>query len=201
MPINAKLNFLSGDNTGKIFSIEKDEIILGRENKCDFVIDDVEVSRKHAKIAFREGHYILQDLKSTNGTVINGRKIKKPEVLRNGDIITIGEKNIIEVSLETYNDKEDDGFKDDSAIISKPEKNEPDEIPVTLIPELETPVHQKENLVDRVKRLPSWALVLLAFLAFLILFCILPLLVIELTNQWCNLFSSFFNAINPGVCP
>lgn len=199
--MNAKLNFLSGENTGKIFSIEKDEIILGRESKCDFVIDDVEVSRRHAKITFRDGQYILHDLKSTNGTVINGRKIRKPEVLRNGDIITIGEKNIIEISLESLEKTEEESVKDEAEIISKPESIELKETPEEMIPEEKRPERQEKKLITRVKRLPGWALILLAVLTFLILFCLLPLLVIEITNQWCNLFSSFFNAINPGVCP
>jgi pSer/pThr/pTyr-binding forkhead associated (FHA) protein len=206
MSINAKLNFRSGENTGKIIPIEKEVIIIGRENNCDFVIDDVEVSRRHAKIAFDDGKYFLYDLKSTNGTVVNGRRIHKSEILRNGDIITIGEKHIIEFIIETLEDALDVSTKDDSSDISKPEYVEVDEIAETRIPEQEipdqkTPVIQKESFVDRVKHLPGWALILLAILVFLVLFCILPLLVIEITNQWCNLFSSFFNAINPGVCP
>jgi hypothetical protein len=49
--------------------------------------------------------------------------------------------------------------------------------------------------------LPTWALVLFIAIGFIILFCLIPFVVIEVTNQWCNLFSGFFNAISPGICP
>jgi len=47
---------------------------------------------------------------------------------------------------------------------------------------------------------PRW-IVVLAALAFTVIFCVITLTIIDLTNQWCNLFSGFFNSISPGVCP
>ena len=38
-------------------------------------------------------------------------------------------------------------------------------------------------------------------LGFIIIFCVIPFVVIEVSNQWCNIFANFFNAIKPGVCP
>jgi len=46
-----------------------------------------------------------------------------------------------------------------------------------------------------------WVVILLVALAFIVIFCILPLIVIEVSDQWCSLFAGIFNSISPGVCP
>jgi hypothetical protein len=53
---------------------------------------------------------------------------------------------------------------------------------------------------EKINDLPSWVVVTLIALFFLALFCVIPLIIIEISNQWCNLFSGFFNAITPGIC-
>jgi hypothetical protein len=58
----------------------------------------------------------------------------------------------------------------------------------------------KKTISERIKKFPPWVVVTLIALIFLVLFCIIPLIIIELSNQWCNLFSGFFNAITPGIC-
>jgi hypothetical protein len=58
----------------------------------------------------------------------------------------------------------------------------------------------KKIFSDRMKNLPSWIVVTLIALIFLVLFCVIPLIIIEVSNQWCALFSGFFNAITPGIC-
>ena len=55
----------------------------------------------------------------------------------------------------------------------------------------------EKPLMERV----HWVVILLAALAFIVIFCVLPLIVIEVTDQWCNLFAGIFNSISPGVCP
>ena len=52
-------------------------------------------------------------------------------------------------------------------------------------------------LIERV----HWVFILLAALAFIVIFCVIPLVVIEFTDQWCNMFAGIFNSISPGVCP
>ena len=49
-------------------------------------------------------------------------------------------------------------------------------------------------------KMPTWVLILIIALGFLVIFCLVPLLVIEVTDQWCNLFAGFFNSMSPGVC-
>jgi len=63
---------------------------LGRSRQCDVVLDDPNVSRQHAEIRPRGGSWVLNDLGSTNGSCVNGRRIDGPEVLKPGDEIELG---------------------------------------------------------------------------------------------------------------
>ena len=68
---------------------------LGRSRDCDVVIDDPNVSRRHAEISPDvAGHWLLVDLGSTNGTVLDGRRIEGPVKLTPGDEIEIGTSTI-----------------------------------------------------------------------------------------------------------
>jgi hypothetical protein len=57
-----------------------------------------------------------------------------------------------------------------------------------------------KGIFKRITSLPPWIVVTIIALIFLIMLCLFPLLIIEVSNQWCNLFSGFFNAISPGIC-
>ena len=81
----------TGPNPGEVYSLTKSEIFLGRDISNDIVINDAEVSRKHARMTFQEDQYILEDLGSTNGTFINGVRITKPHRLTLGETIQLGE--------------------------------------------------------------------------------------------------------------
>ncbi len=63
---------------------------IGRSRQCDVVIDDPNVSRRHAEVSARGGAWVLTDLDSTNGTSLGSRRIEHPEVLQPGDEIEIG---------------------------------------------------------------------------------------------------------------
>lgn len=90
------LVFLSGDLLAVSVPLEREEIILGRALEADVRINDTKVSRQHARIntvvnqETGETKYVLNDLASKNGTLLNGQKIVQ-EILHNGDKIQIGE--------------------------------------------------------------------------------------------------------------
>ncbi len=67
---------------------------LGRSRQCDIVLDDPNVSRQHAEIRPRGGSWVLVDLGSTNGSLLNGRRIDGAEVIRPGDQIELGTSSI-----------------------------------------------------------------------------------------------------------
>jgi hypothetical protein len=63
---------------------------MGRSRQCDVMVDDPNVSRKHAEIRPRGGSWVLSDLSSTNGSRLNGRRLEGSEVLKPGDEIELG---------------------------------------------------------------------------------------------------------------
>ena len=81
----------AGPNPGKVFTLSKSEITIGRDANLDVVVNTAEVSRRHARLFFDEGLYFVEDLGSTNGTFINGQRLTAPAALRSGDIIMLGE--------------------------------------------------------------------------------------------------------------
>jgi len=67
------------------------EMFLGRNPSCDVVLSDLSVSRQHARLVFRDGRWVLQDLGSTNGTMVNGVPAGRCE-LRPGDELLLGDE-------------------------------------------------------------------------------------------------------------
>ena len=87
-----RLVMRSGPAVGKIFPLEKTELFLGRDLNNDVVINDPEVSRRHARFFMQGNSFYLEDLGSTNGTFINGQRLASPYPLRVGEAITFGER-------------------------------------------------------------------------------------------------------------
>jgi pSer/pThr/pTyr-binding forkhead associated (FHA) protein len=65
------------------------EILIGRHHGCDVIVDEPSVSRRHARLVFRDLKWIVQDLESTNGTTVNGTSVGRCE-LRPGDFVGLG---------------------------------------------------------------------------------------------------------------
>jgi len=84
------LRFISGKYQGGEFPLRPNrEIIIGRSSDLDMVLVEDMVSRKHAKITTDDNVVTIQDLGSTNGTFVNGEKVRKAD-LKDGDRILIG---------------------------------------------------------------------------------------------------------------
>lgn len=69
----------------------QDTFVMGRDPSSDLHIQDIEVSRRHARLIAQSGGHALEDLGSTNGTFVNGQRIRSLTVLRPGDSIRLGE--------------------------------------------------------------------------------------------------------------
>jgi hypothetical protein len=69
------------------------EMLIGRHHACDVLLGDLSVSRRHARLFFRDGRWIVQDLDSTNGTSVNGSPVGRCE-LRPGDDIALGDEHL-----------------------------------------------------------------------------------------------------------
>jgi predicted component of type VI protein secretion system len=72
-------------------TFDKNEINIGRVQGNDLMLPKGNVSKHHARLLFRDGRFIVTDLKSTNGTYVNGRKISQATIVREGDKIYIGD--------------------------------------------------------------------------------------------------------------
>ena len=90
------LVFLTGDLLAVPIPLEREEVILGRAASADVRLNDSKVSRRHASLKTivdsetKTAEYILTDLDSRNGTLVNGQPITQ-ENLQNGDKITVGD--------------------------------------------------------------------------------------------------------------
>lgn len=85
----------SGPTPGVTFPLDGDQLTIGRDSNNGVAINDAEVSRKHARLTFQGGKYVLEDLGSTNGTFVNGQRLAGPAVLKPGDVISLGEQIVL----------------------------------------------------------------------------------------------------------
>lgn len=98
--IRFALRFISGKYQGGEFPMHDNrEIVIGRSSELDMVLVEDMVSRKHSRISTGEGDLSIQDLGSTNGTFVNGERIKQSK-LKEGDRILIGTSIIKLVAVD-----------------------------------------------------------------------------------------------------
>lgn len=90
-PLLATLTILAGPNVGKVIELPESEILIGRIEPADIIVNHAEVSRRHAQIHFRDGKYFIKDLGSKNGIWVNGQKISAEKSLTDGDEIELGQ--------------------------------------------------------------------------------------------------------------
>lgn len=86
----AQLILLAPPSPGTRIVLQKSrQTILGRDPTCDLVLNKRSISRFHAQVTLTQGAYVLEDMRSTNGTFVNGTKINQRTSLKDGDRITI----------------------------------------------------------------------------------------------------------------
>lgn len=86
----AHLTLMAGDRHGQRIPLTKPLTVLGRLDDCEIVLTDPASSRRHAQVSNSNGEFTLIDLGSTNGTAVNGTRVKQ-HLLQEGDRITIGQ--------------------------------------------------------------------------------------------------------------
>ncbi|MCL5736855.1 MAG: DUF3662 domain-containing protein [Actinobacteria bacterium] len=77
----------------RVREFNKSRVIVGRARDVDFRVDDPNVSRRHAAIYWDDGRIVVQDLESTNGTMVNGYPVSST-ALRPGDVMAVGDCRI-----------------------------------------------------------------------------------------------------------
>ena len=251
-----KLILKSGTGTGTEYPLEKTEIFLGRDLSNDIVINDPEVSRRHARLVLTGNAYAIEDLGSTNGTFLRGQRLTAPVVLTPGENITLGENVVIAYEFIPIDpDATVAAFRRPAPSASQPvapaaqsitpapqytppiaptppqyvapqpvtpqyispQPPEPEYVPhqvqsrpvapvapATPVQQVYTPIPPPEQVLQEppiIKKRSGWLNALLVVIGILLVFCVIPWLIIELTNSYCALFPGIFNAIQPGVCP
>ena len=91
---SAKLLVKLHGQGSRSIDLTADSFTIGRKPDNDLPIDDHTVSSRHAKIVRVQSVYFLEDLKSTNGTAVNGKPVERAQ-LHDADVITIGQHRII----------------------------------------------------------------------------------------------------------
>lgn len=87
--LTGTLTRMDGPNAGRVFALSPGQLTIGRNPRADLHLPEDGVSRKHARICWINGGYVLEDLASQNGTFVAGQPVDIVE-LRQGDVIRIG---------------------------------------------------------------------------------------------------------------
>jgi len=90
-PLNLSISI---DDTIRNQLFSTAEIIIGRDPNCECVIDSKTVSTQHARLSFDRGQWWVEDLESTNGTLLNQESVSSPTVVTPGDQLRCGEATL-----------------------------------------------------------------------------------------------------------
>ncbi|MCA9289350.1 MAG: FHA domain-containing protein [Phycisphaerales bacterium] len=103
----ASITIVAGPNEGDYYPVGKRTMVIGRDEACPIQIVDSRASRKHVQIRFDEAtsQHVAMDMRSANGTYINGRTLVTDTPLVDGDMITVGESRLA-YSTQEFPDKQ-----------------------------------------------------------------------------------------------
>ncbi len=117
-----KLQLMFKNKVLKEFVTDKSEIAIGRDAACDLCIDNLAASSRHARV-FKgpDDKYIIEDLNSTNGTMVNGKDVKL-QMLNDNDRIGIGKHTVlVQYKKDGAFEKQSPNIVGESTVILKPE--------------------------------------------------------------------------------
>ena len=92
-PTGATAVVLSGFYEGLELCLDRERLVIGRGRKADLALAEATISRAHAAIGFDGASFYVEDLGSTNGTMVNGARISR-QTLKNEDEIQMGKLRI-----------------------------------------------------------------------------------------------------------
>jgi hypothetical protein len=86
-PENPVLTVIDGKYVNQHWTLSAEDVVIGREEGCEIVIPERQISRQHVRIFKHDNVYYIEDLKSRNGTWINGQRLEDVRELYDGDEI------------------------------------------------------------------------------------------------------------------
>lgn len=188
----------SGPTPGATYSLEGDQLVIGRDSASNIAINDAEVSRKHARLNFQGGKYVIEDLGSTNGTFVNGQRLIGPVVLKSGDVISLGEQIVLlyeSLSTDAGATMISHKAPARTAVGAHP-VSAPAPVPAPA-PAYAAPVAPAAPAA-RPANLP---LIIAIAVVAVICLCVVFFVGVDQLNLWCRFPISIFTPIVGGVCP
>lgn len=213
-----RLVMKKGPNPGQVFELDGTEFSIGRDINNDIVINDAEMSRKHAKVYVYGQGFVVEDLGSTNGTFVNGQRLTGIFQLAAGDVISFGENSSCSFEVPEVDP--------DATRVSA--QTPPYAAPMTSAPSM--PVQSQETFIsappppqyDPLPVQPNYAggvpgsyptpekpkkkgkawLIILIILLLVICCCIIFWVIIDSQNMYCDLAPGIMNSVfGKGSCP
>jgi predicted component of type VI protein secretion system len=169
----------SGPTPGATYPLEGESLTLGREASNHIQINDAEISRRHARLQFQGGKYVIEDLGSTNGTYVNGQRLAAPYVLKPGDLISFGEQIVLAFESSDF-DPAATVATSRTAIATTPPPPPPAAVYAGQTPMdygiPQQPVRQRNYL----------PFIVLGGLFIFVCACLLFFVWVDATSNWCN---------------
>jgi hypothetical protein len=170
----------SGPTPGVTFPLEGDQLIIGRDSSNSVAINDAEISRKHSRLSFQGGKYVLEDLGSTNGTFVNGQRLAGPVVLKPGDVVSLGEQIVLMYDAINLDPGATIASPRHAARVAPPPVQQP-VAPVHTV----TPVYSSAPVAKKTNLMP----IFIGGGVFLFLcLCISFFVWVDATYRWCTFF-------------
>lgn len=208
-----RLVMRTGPTVGKVFPLNKGEIFIGRDTANDISINDPEVSRRHARIFVQGYNFILEDLGSTNGTLVNGQRLMGPYVLHPGELIILGEQvsllfeppmpfvETTVASSATQPQEQSYIYQHEQSSVPHPEAQPMPMYQPAYSGQIPTQQEFYEEETVEKKKFPVWLIAVIILLLMMICVCVASLIIIDSNSLWCEIFGFFFNTLTPGACP
>ena len=107
------LMILTGNYRGKTITLPERDVLIGREKDCFIRLFSSEISRRHCMIRLRNQELSIEDLNSSNGTLVNGMVIEEETTLRSGDRIKVGPAEFQVCTLKTVHNSGETRARED----------------------------------------------------------------------------------------
>lgn len=128
-----KLSVRQGPRPNLVFELDQDSYTIGREAGAEIVIEDAQVSRRHAQLTRQGTSYVIEDIGSTNGTYVNGKRVTAPMLLSNGDMIGLADTIVLAVQAPLT-------VSEDATVVSEAAHYSPATQPAFTPPKVQQPV-------------------------------------------------------------
>jgi pSer/pThr/pTyr-binding forkhead associated (FHA) protein len=100
MEMKYNLRYLTDPYLGLMVDFDQNIVSVGRAVENDMVIEEPHVSGFHARLVQRDGRVFIEDLGSTNGTFVNGKRVKTPMQLTQGSVVQFGTRTQVTFTLQ-----------------------------------------------------------------------------------------------------